>query len=241
MLYLDLQAPFVACRTFTAGWYRPSASFLTPSAVYGLVLNIARIDSRLREEDDGHDGKTPASLTRPGLPSLRIALGVPVASEFPRAQTIYQQLHNYPVGNDAGMPPEVSMGNKNNIAPVRRELLCGLRAVVGVDGSVDFENQFERGLRGELNHGRYGLPFIGDNQFLLDRLRRIDFDCVPEVRWYEQLRDSEAARPRERTARLTIWIDRADMSKTRSALYAPARIATREPPPTAWTDIAPPA
>ena len=41
MLCLYVQAPFAACRTFTAGWYRPTATFLTPSAAYGLILNVA--------------------------------------------------------------------------------------------------------------------------------------------------------------------------------------------------------
>jgi len=61
MLWLRIEAPFATCRTFTAGWYRPTATFLTPSAAYGLVLNLAGIDSRLREGAEGHDGKTPAT------------------------------------------------------------------------------------------------------------------------------------------------------------------------------------
>src|SRR3981081_2436212 len=101
MMYLYVQAPFAACRTFTAGWYRPTATFLTPSAAYGLVLNVAGIETRLREEDPGHDGKTPASLTQIGLPKVPISLGAPAeegADPYPIVQTIYQQLHNYPVG-----------------------------------------------------------------------------------------------------------------------------------------------
>src|SRR3954452_3705146 len=104
MLCLYLEAPFAACRTFTAGWYRPTATFLTPSAAYGLLLNVAGIESRLREEDAGHDGRTPASLMRRGLPKVRLALATVSADtdalSFPRLQTIYQQLHNYPVGKD---------------------------------------------------------------------------------------------------------------------------------------------
>src|SRR5438445_8690621 len=102
MLCLYLQAPFAACRTFTAGWYRPTATFLTPSAAYGLLLNVAGIESRLREEDESHGGSAPASLMRPGLPSVRLALGAPVrrvrrrgqevdvppGERFPRVQTV---------------------------------------------------------------------------------------------------------------------------------------------------------
>src|SRR5262249_37696089 len=122
MLCLYLEAPFAACRTFTAGWYRPTATFLTPSAVYGLLLNVAGFEGGLGEEAPGHDGRVPASLTRGGLPAVRIALGVPAGGEgnpYPRVQTIYQQLHNYPVGTSAGIDAELTRGSKNNIAPVR--------------------------------------------------------------------------------------------------------------------------
>src|SRR6186997_1870278 len=103
MLRLYVQAPFAAFRTFTAGWYRPTATFLTPSAAYGLALNLARFETRLREEDPTHPGTAPASLTRPGLPAVRIALGAAAMkvrcgrlalfadgeAAFPRVQTAY--------------------------------------------------------------------------------------------------------------------------------------------------------
>src|SRR5215213_7054894 len=101
MLRLYLKAPFASCRTFTAGWYRPTATFLTPSAAYGLVLNVAAIESRLYEHEEGHDGRTPASLMRPGLPAVRLAVAaLPDGGRagLPRVQSLYQQLHNYPVG-----------------------------------------------------------------------------------------------------------------------------------------------
>ena len=37
--------------------------------------------------------------------------------------------------------------------------------------------------------------------------------------------------------RLTTWIDRADMSRSRSDLYAPTEEPTLEIPPAAWTPI----
>jgi CRISPR-associated protein Cas5t len=177
MMRLYLEAPFAACRTFTAGWYRPTATFLTPSAAYGLVLNVAGVESRLREEEVGHDGKTPASLMRPDLPFIRLALGVPAVADggvpYPLVQTVYQQLHNYPVGASGQERAESARGSKYNITPVRREFLSGLRAVVCLDGNAELEHRVREGLRGERNGGRYGLPFLGDNQFLLDRLQEI--------------------------------------------------------------------
>jgi len=243
MISLYLQAPFAACRSFTAGWYRPTATFVTPSAVYGLILNVAGIDSRLREEDEGHDGRTPATLVRPGLPAMRIAIGVPEReggdSPHPLVQTMYQQLHNYPVGKDAGMPQELSRGNKNNITPVRREFLADVRAIIAVDGGDDLETRIQRGLRGELNDHRYGLPFLGDNQFLLDRLDLRDPNDVPAVYWYCPLDEDSKGGQRPGTTRMTVWIDRADMSKTVSHLYAPTEEASAEIPEDAWTTIEP--
>ncbi len=87
MFALYVEAPFAVFRTFAAGWYRPTGAFLTPSAAYGLLLNVAGIESRLREGEAGHDVKTPATLTKTGLPTVELAIGAP---EFMiRARPIY--------------------------------------------------------------------------------------------------------------------------------------------------------
>src|SRR5204862_6167194 len=139
-------------------------------------------------------------------------------------QTVYQQLHKYPVGKDAGMPAESAKGNKNNISPVRREYLHDLRALIVLDGNSDLEDRVRSGLRGELNAGRYGLPFLGDNQFLLDRLE--ERPPVPPAHWYTRVTEAGADGPRPRTTRLTVLIDRAELARTTSALFAPTEEAT---------------
>lgn len=242
MLCLFVQAPFAACRTFTAGWYRPTALFLTPSAAYGLILNVAGIDGRLREEADGHDGRTPASLMRAGLPSLRLALGALASPSdcppFPRVQTVFQQLHNYPVGAAGRERAEDAHGNKYNITPVRREFLSDLQAIVAVDAGADLEDRIRRGLAGEFNNARYGLPFLGDNSFLVDRLE--ERPAMPPSHWYERVTEGTGSGPRAGTSRLTILIDRADLARTTSALFAPTEHATSVVPDAAWTSIDPP-
>ncbi|HVA51261.1 MAG TPA: type I-MYXAN CRISPR-associated protein Cas5/Cmx5/DevS [Pirellulales bacterium] len=253
MLVLYVEAPFAVFRTFTAGWYRPTATFITPSAAYGLVLNLAGIDSRLREDEPGHGGKVPASLTRPGLPAMEIAVGVPeymlrgrtkvpiaVDVLFPRVQTVFQQLHNYPVGTSGAARAESTKGNKYNIAPVRREYLSGFRAVIALRADDDLTHRVVRGIAGDFSERRYGVPFIGDNAFLIDRI-----ETLPEpgpVRWYERVIADPGSGPRGRTTRLTTLIDRADLSRTASALYAPqSEACIGEPPQLAWTTITPPA
>jgi CRISPR-associated protein Cas5t len=240
MLCLYVQAAFAACRTFTAGWYRPTATFLTPSAAYGLVLNVAGIEARLREEDPGHRGKVPASLMRPGLPRVAIALGAPATGEgdrFPSVQTVYQQLHNYPVGASGRERAASARGTKYNITPVRREFLADLRVVVCLKDNDELEDRVRRGLRGEFNTDRYGVPFLGDNAFLIDRLE--ERRPVPAAHWYEKVREASGTAPRPRTTRLTVWIDRGDLSLTTSALYAPTPEETADVPDDAWTTVGP--
>ena len=229
-LWLRIDAPFVACRPMVAGWYRPAAGFLSHSAVYGLLLNLAGIESRLWEHEAEHDGKTPASLTRDGLPRCEIALGR--VDDPPRVVSIYQQLHNYPVGA-SGMPAELSKGTKNNITPVRRELLHRLHAIVVVRGNDDLVAAIRRGLAGEVT-GRYGLPFLGDNNGLPDRLE----ETTPQpAHWYERLSADQAGQPRPGTERLSIRIDRQNMAGTVSALFAPTADAISVTPDAAWVAV----
>lgn len=234
MLRLRLQAPFAAFRPFTAGWYRPTAAFLTPSAAYGLALNLAGVDTR---RDDGVSAMT---VTRFNLPRARIAVGADPKRPLPTIQTIFQQLHNYPVGASGKERKEDAKGSKYNITPVRREFLSGLHAIVALDflDLRTIEDRIREGLAGEPPRSgtRYGLPFLGDNAFLLDKVQVLEGPAP--ARWYCRL-DNEGG-PRPDSTRLTSWIDRQDMSKTRSALCAPAAEASTEIPEAAWTSINPP-
>src|SRR5262249_35047514 len=151
----------------------------------------------LREEDPRHGGKVPASLTAHGLPSVRLALGIPALGRsfddvHPQVQLTFQQLHNYPVGKDACIHPALTCGSKNNISPVRREFLSGVQALICLDGNVELELRVRRGLAGELDGPHYGLPFLGDNQFLLDRLREVPLPLTDSYRayWYERIDES---------------------------------------------------
>jgi CRISPR-associated protein Cas5t len=243
MLRLYVQAPFAAFRNFTAGWYRPTAGFITPSAAYGLALNLAGMETR---RDDGLSAMT---LTRFNLPPARIALGADPTNPrgpHPSVQTLFQQLHNYPVGSSGKERKDDAKGNKYNITPVRREFLADLRAYICLDFFEEptIEDTIRRGLGGGGTgpRGRYGLPFLGDNSFLIDR---IDVRDEPvEALWYRQLGPDAESGTVPLTTRLTIWVDRANMSKTRSALFAPDESPQKDdtdPKWTAWTTIEPPA
>ena len=255
MLRLYIEAPFAAFRPFTAGWYRPTAAFMTPSAAYGLALNLAGVETRR------DDGLSPMMVTVFDLPPARIALGA-ASGRMPTVQTLFQQLHNYTVGKGSKVDdpdnPGVKAyqgdiakrrvkGNKFNITPVRREFLSDLRAIV----AIDFFDRpdVEAAIRAALSPNppsqatpRYGLPFLGDNAFLPSKIKVIE-DSI-EAKWFERLTDAADSSRIEgivpNSTRLTIWIDRQDMSRTKSALYAPMSPASVEPPDLAWTHIDPP-
>lgn len=226
MICLYVQAPFAVFRPFTAGSLRPTAGFITPSAAYGLVLNIAGIESRL------DDGKSPMTLMRSDLPRVKIALG---ALCFPQIQSLYQQAHNYPVGTEAGAQykPQ-SRGNKYNITPIRREFLSNLRAYICMDENLDLEQKVRNGILGQYNAARYGIPFLGDNNFMVDVLRE-EVERQPAY-WYEKITEQDDRGPRPRTTRLTISIDRQILAKSRSALFAPSE-QTLDIPETAWVVV----
>jgi CRISPR-associated protein Cas5t len=224
MLCLYLQAPFGVFRTFTAGSYRPTAEFVTYSAAYGLLLNIAGIEMRVK------DGKFPMTLIKKDLPKFKMAIG---ALDFPLQHTIFQQLHNYPVGPAAKEHAPACMGNKYNIQPIRRSFLSDIKAYICVKDNDALEQQIKSGLTGETDR-QYGLPFLGDNNFLPDRLELVD---DPEnAHWFEPVETNSDEGIKEHTCRLTINIDRADMSKTGSKLFAPCK-PTRDIPNDAWIEV----
>ncbi len=226
MICLYVQAPFAVFRTFTAISFRPTAGFITPSAAYGLLLNIAGLESRL------DDGKFAMTLMKKDLPHAKIALG---ALTFPRVQSLYQQTHNYPVGSTGKEHAPATKGAKYNIAPVRREFLSDIRAYICLEGNTALAERVRGGLRGRYNSSRYGLPFLGDNNFLIDIVRE-EADRQP-THWYEQTTQDGAHGPLPRTTRLTITIDRQNMANTSSALFFPCSKPQVDIPENAWVDV----
>lgn len=171
-LWLRIRAPFAAFRGFQAGVYRSTSPIMPPSAAFGLVLNLAGIEMR-----DSTPGVT--TLTREDLPCLKLAIGVPckelengdvVAETDSEVCTLYQQLHSYPVGNSGKELKARTHGAKFWITPVRREMLVGLDMMLGVQGDRELLDRVKRGLRGELDEPRYGLPLQVTITFCLTRL-----------------------------------------------------------------------
>jgi CRISPR-associated protein Cas5t len=182
---------------------------MPPSTAYGLVLNLAGIEMR-----DSLNGVT--TLIRSGLPRLRLAIGLVKQTE---RNSLYQQLHSYPVGNSGKELATLTKGAKFWIVPVRREILVDYEGAVGVQtADVSLREQVEKGLCGELEKPRYGLPFAGDNNYLFDSIEVLN-EPPANVLWYSRFQTNDA--PRKGTCRLTVGIDRKDNSKTTSFIYTP--------------------
>ena len=232
MLCLRVKASFASFRPFTAGSYRPTAPFLTPSAAYGLLLNVAAIESRYE------DGKSPMTVTARELPTVELALG---AVSLPAIQTLYQQLHNYPVGATGKPRANETKGNKYNIQPVRREFLSDLDAYICLRGNDWLETRVREGLRlgcrfAPEGRRRYGVPFLGDNSFLVSVLRE-EPSLVPAY-WFVPAERDGYGSGRD-LCRLTVWIDRQDMSRTVSILYHRLDEPAIAIPESAWMRIPP--
>lgn len=224
VLLLRLKAPFAAFRLLQGGVFRSTAPTISPTAAYGLLLNLAAIETR-----DWSKIAKPSTPMVKNLPEVEIAIA---ALGQPETATLLQQSHNVPVGK---VPPENwerTKGCKPNIKPVRREVLVGFEAAIAVRCQEALASRIVAGLDGEYNSDRYGLPFAGDNNFLFDEIEVVK---ARSLHWYARMEDSDLPRPG--ICRLTTWIDRTNSSKTKVEAFAPITEPVLEPPSNAWTAL----
>jgi CRISPR-associated protein Cas5t len=223
-VFLLIKAPFASFRPFQSGSFRSTTPIPSPSSIYGLLLNLAGIEQRTALDE-------PITLIKDDLPPVEIAIAIPNGSQTETA-VLCQQLHNYPVGASGKELAQKTYGNKYWIAPVRREVIVNLNLIVGVRANDSLCDRIIRGMNGELNEPRYGLPFAGDNNFLFDDIQVLE--KPPLARWYCPLEDN--IRPNRGMCRLTTWIDRADNTKTQIRVFSPTDFVI-EPPKSAWVNL----
>lgn len=209
--WLRIQAPFAVFQEFQAGSYLASAPVMPPSVAYGLVLNLAGIEMRSSSPSFSDEICTD-------VPALRIAIGLLSKSSVCKLE---QQSHSYRVGVDkrARELAQKTKGAKYWISTIKREVLVGYHGMIGVESPPLFQERVRQGLRGELSSPRYGLPFVGNTNFLLDKIELIKTPPAETV-WYFQLLETDP--PIADSCRLTTHIDRRDSSKTLNRLFAPS-------------------
>ena len=177
------------------------------------------------------DGNSVMTVIKSNLPRVRIALA---ALEMPLQHSMFQQLHNYPVGASGSEHKEATKGSKYNITPGRRSFLSSLKAYIAFQGNEDLETGVIDGLTGKRSR-QYGLPFLGDNNFMIDRLEPVSE--VNEAYWYSLIDEADTDMKTDNITRLTITIDRANIANTKSALFAPGAKPSRDIPEKAWVTL----
>lgn len=224
-MYLRLEAPFAAFRPLQTGAYHSTMPVPPPSAVYGLLLNLAAIEQRA-------ELNTCPTANRDDLPTIAVAIGLPQGSQ-PEVALLFQHLHQYLVGGSDKKLARRTFGAKPWITPVYREILVNLDFLLGVQAEQWLCDRIRQGLMGELDAPRYGLPFAGDNNFLFDKISLLDED-LPLARWYYPQGVGRSSD--HEVCQLTVWVDRSDSSKTSTLRFVSSEFFLK-PPEAAWTRL----
>ncbi len=251
MIAIRYAAPFGVFRDFSAGYFRGSFRFASYSALYGLVLNLMGIE--MREVSEG--------LPRFSMASAVVAAeagrhsfcpGSSPTPELPGSAVLFQQLHTLPVGSTNRHRIPLTKGAKHHISPGRREVLVGIRGICLVRSDDDFEARLGQALESppevlESGQPRYGVPFLGDNSFMLEELVETPLD-EREVDWLVENGSGGEDELFEELGpmalgsvpfRLSIWADRRGMLDTRSGFFRRQRGVLAEPPDSAWVEVGP--
>jgi CRISPR-associated protein Cas5t len=223
-----VRGPFARYQPLSAGTYRATMKFMPHSAAYGLVLNLAGIESRL------YDSKFSETQVRPDLPAARIAVGA--VARFPAVQVGCQQIHNYPVGPAGKDHAPDCFGQKYNVQFSKREYLSNLSVAIAVDAAKDLLAQVRDGILGNTGYSdaKRGVIFLGDRDFEASHVSIADE--VPQAFWYRPVAREETIGDVQNSTYLTVRIDRSDSSKTVSKLFCPVPEATSKIPAEAWQD-----
>lgn len=214
MLFVYFKAPFGAFKPFQSIELHTTADFITHSAAYGLLLGLAGVDRHRKKDFIG----------------AQVAIG---QISKPFRGRVLQQLHKMPKQNPGQEALERAKGNKSKVDIFRRDYLCGLEGFVGLIHD-ELEVLVKKGICEPSSLNYWGLPFMGDNNFFIEKLEI--FDTPPESsRWFEKY-NGQTVSDRERLHFLSVWTDYEDYTLSNAILFALTE-DQKEPPKDAWVDI----
>lgn len=219
------EAPQAAFKGLTGGSYRPSYPIMPPTAAWGMILNLARINTNRAME-----GRNKLSSVKFDLPSGRVAIGV---RYHPTKSTLYTQAHHYLVGSAGKELAAQCHGQKSWIAPVTREILIDLSMVIGVQCSTEIRSRVEAAISGDLKDPRFSIPFAGESGFMFSSLSLVDEP--PMAFWYRPVLPGEDPQPG--VCSLPVKVDFADSAKSCYRLFAPTENPMPAPPSGVWVDM----
>lgn len=209
MVYIYFKASFGAFRSFKSVEMSPTAEFITHSAAYGLLLGVAGIDRQDKQKFVG----------------AKIAIGM---KRLPKVGRTYQQLIQGRRELDG------KKGGHFNLRPFWREVLVGLEGYIGLDHS-ELESLVRLGINQPSELRYWGLPFLGDNNFLVERIDA--FDRPSACQWLCPLTGDETPNG-GRLFYLTVWTDYQDSTGSKSLLFY-LENADDAAPQKAWIPIQP--
>jgi CRISPR-associated protein Cas5t len=207
MLYVYFKAPFGAFRPFKNVELSPTAEFLTHSAAYGILLGLAGIERDLKKKFAG----------------ARLALG------SLRVPTIGRSLQLLIQGKRT---LEEHGGGNFKLRPFLREVLCDIEGYIALDHH-ELETLVRQGIDEPSTVPYWGLPFMGDNNFFIERLETKT--GIEPCQWLCELRD-DAMPLGEKLFYLSVWTDYVGNEKSDSRLFYLSE-NNNSPPPTAWISI----
>ena len=132
---------------------------------------------------------------------------------LPRKGRVLQQLHK---GKASSEDTERAKGRKPKIDIFWKELLYdGLEGYIGLD-NPELEPLITQGINNPQSINYWGLPFMGDNNFFVEKL-----DIVQEVKecqWFSLLKSSTSPQ-NQRLYYLSVWTDYQNSTNSKSLLF----------------------
>lgn len=207
MHFIYFKAPFGAFRPFRNVELATTTEFVTHSAAYGMLLGLAGVDRREKRKYIG----------------ARIAIG---CKRLPRVGRSFQQLirDERALSNDGG---------QLTLRPFWREVLFDLEGYIGLEHPA-LEELVVKGINEPSELDYWGLPFMGDNNFFLERVAAFEHMLEP-CRWFSLYQNQKLARG-EHLRYLSVWTDYETNTRSRGLLFALTGEET-SPPPEAWVSI----
>jgi CRISPR-associated protein Cas5t len=210
MIFLYFRAPFGAFKPFQSVEMLSTAEFITYSAAYGLLLGLAGIDSRNPQVKKQYS-------------AARIALGTMC---LPRKGRAFQQLHKY---KDKKEIPRAK-GRKPFIDTYWREFLYDrLEGYIGLE-HPELESLVRQGIEEPATLNYWGLPFMGDNNYFIERLDIVE--TPRQCQWFHQFTQGDEVSG-ERLFYLSAWTDYQDSTRSKSSLFCLKQQSPRDAR-TAW-------
>jgi CRISPR-associated protein Cas5t len=221
MLFVYFKAPFGAFKPFHSIELHTTADFLTHSAAYGFLLGLAGLDRHRKRDFIG----------------AKIAIGQ-IGKSF-RGRAL-QQLHKMPKQNQGYEVMERAKGNKPKIDVFRRDYLCRLEGFIGLDDER-LETQVRKGIDEPTSINYWGLPFMGDNNFFVEKVEI--FDCPnKKAKWFVKF-DGQVVSTNNKLHYLSVWADTkpnpttdTESNNSNYMLFFVSENMNK-PPNEAWVDI----